>query len=106
MFICAFFQYCVDFGKLTKSPAIKSQLRIKRSSVQTPRALDDAQFTKLSAAVPKLNGSTTDADRAKLKSLAILMRMTGLALKDAVCCERSVFDLMPNGKYRNVLASR
>jgi site-specific recombinase XerD len=103
LFICAFFQYCVDFDKLTKSPAIKSQLRIKRSTVQTPRALDDAQFTKLLAALPKLSGRTTDADRAKLKSLAILMRMTGLALKDAVCCERNVFELMPSGKYRMYL---
>lgn len=103
LFICAFFQYCVDFDKLTKSPAIKSQLRIKRSTVQTPRALDDAQFTKLLAALPKLGGRTTDADRAKLKSLAILVRMTGLALKDAVCCERNVFELMANGRYRMYL---
>ncbi len=103
MFVMAFFNYCVDFGKLVKSPAIKSQLRIKRSGVQTPRALDNTQFAKLLAALPKLNGRTTDADRAKLKSLAILMRMTGLALKDAVCCERSVFGPMPNGTFRMYL---
>jgi site-specific recombinase XerD len=103
MFVMAFFNYCVDFDKLVKSPAIKSQLRIKRDDVQTPKALDDVQFTKLLAALPKLNGRTTDEDRAKLKSLAILMRMTGLALKDAVCCERKVFELMPNGAYRMYL---
>lgn len=103
MFVMAFFNYCVDFGKLVKSPAIKSQLRIKRSGVQTPRALDNDQFTKLLATLPKLNGRTTDAERAKLKSLAILMRMTGLALKDAVCCERNVFEPMPNGTFRMYL---
>jgi integrase len=103
MFVMAFFNYCVDFGKLTKSPAIKSQLRIKRDSVQTPRALDDKQFAKLLAALPKLNGRTTDADRAKLRSLSILMRMTGLALKDAVCCERKAFEPMPNGVFRMYL---
>ena len=71
--------------------------------MQTPRALDDVQFAKLLAALPKLNGRTTDADRAKLKSLAIMMRMTGLALKDAVCCERKVFEPMPNGVFRMYL---
>jgi integrase len=103
MFVMAFFNYCVDFSKLTKSPAIKSQLRIKRDGVQSPRALDDAQFAKLLAALPKLDGRMTDADRAKLKSLAIMMRMTGLALKDAVCCERKAFEPMPNGVFRTYL---
>ncbi|MGA7078663.1 MAG: hypothetical protein WBY61_08130 [Terriglobales bacterium] len=103
LFIVAFFQYCVDFNKLAKSPAIKSQLRVKRSAVQEPKALDNAQFAKLLATLPKLNGKTTDADRAKLKSLAILMRMTGLALKDAVCCERDIFEQMPNGRFRMYL---
>ena len=103
MFVAAFFNYCVDFGKLVRSPAIKSQLRIKRDGVQTPRALDNVQFSKLLAALPQLNGRTTDADRAKLRSLAILMRMTGLALKDAVCCERKVFEPMPNGTFRMYL---
>jgi|ERR1035438_2042715 hypothetical protein len=67
------------------------------------RARSTKQFTKLLAALPKLDGRTTDADRAKLKSLAILMRMTGLAPKYAVCCERAVFDVMPNGKYGKYL---
>jgi site-specific recombinase XerD len=103
LFIVAFFQYCVDFNKLAKSPAIKSQLKVKRSATQEPKALDNAQFTKLLAALPLLNGRTTDEDRAKLKSLAILMRMTGLALKDGVCCKRDVFEQMPNGKFRMYL---
>jgi integrase len=103
MMIVAFFQYCVDFNKLVKSPAIKSQLKVKRSATQEPKALDNAQFAKLLTALPKLNGRTTDADRAKLRSLAILMRMTGLALKDAVCVERSVFEPMPNGRFRMFL---
>ncbi len=103
LFIVAFFQYCVDFNKLAKSPAIKSQLRVKRSATQAPKALDNAQFTKLLAALPLLNGKTTDTDRAKLKSLAILMRMSGLALKDAVCIERDIFEQMPNGKFRMYL---
>jgi site-specific recombinase XerD len=103
LMIVSFFQYCVDFDKLTKSPAIKSQLRVKRSAVQEPKALDNAQFTKLLAALPKLNGKTTDADRAKLRSLAILMRLTGLALKDAVCVERDIFQQMPNSRFRMYL---
>ncbi|MGA9861681.1 MAG: hypothetical protein WBQ19_06170 [Terriglobales bacterium] len=103
LFIVAFFQYCVDFNKLAKSTAIKSQLRVKRSAVQAPKALDDAQFSKLLATLPLLNGKTTDADRAKLKSLAILMRMSGLALKDAVLCEHDIFEQMPNGKFRMYL---
>jgi hypothetical protein len=31
------------------------------------------------------------------------MRMTGLALKDAVCCERGIFEPMPNGRFRMFL---
>ncbi len=103
LFIVAFFQYCVDFNKLAKSPAIKSQLKVKRSATQAPKALDNTQFSTLLAALPLLNGRTDDADRAKLKSLAILMRMSGLALKDAVCVERDIFERMPNGKFRMYL---
>jgi len=103
LFIMAFFNYCVRKNKIQKTPADKEDLKIGRSKTQTPKALDNAQFTKLLAALPLLNGRTTDADRAKLKSLAVLMRMSGLALKDAVLCERDIFEQMPNGRFRMYL---
>jgi hypothetical protein len=39
IFVMAFFNYCVDFGKLLKSPAIKSQLRRISSTTWSPHSL-------------------------------------------------------------------
>jgi len=103
LFVEAFFNYCVRYDKIEKTPAIHEDLKIKRSTTQEPKALDNVQFSKLLATLPALNGKTTDDDRAKMRSLAILMRMSGLALKDAVLCEREVFEQMPNGKFRMYL---
>jgi site-specific recombinase XerD len=103
LFIVAFFNYCVRYNKIQKTPAIKEDLKIGRSATQEPKALDNAQFSKLLSMLPAMNGRTTDADRAKMRSLAILMRMSGLALKDAVLCERAIFEPMPNGKFRMYL---
>jgi site-specific recombinase XerD len=95
--LIGFFTFCCEMGWLTRNPAKTQAVKIKYDDTQTPKALDDAQFTKLLAAVQKVNGRTTDDQRRKLRSLLLLMRWTGLAIRDAVTVERSRFESNGNG---------
>ena len=99
--IIGFFEFCVsDMGWLQRNPARAKAVIVKYDDSQTPKALTDAQFAQLLAAIPKVNGRTTDDDRRKLRALVLLMRWTGLAIKDAVCIERSRFEQNGDGFYK------
>lgn len=89
--LVGFFSFCVEMGWVARNPVRARSVLLKYSDQQTPRALDDAQFTALLAAVPKVNGRTTAEQRSKLRALVLLMRWTGLAIRDAVFIERARF---------------
>ena len=89
--LIGFFTFCVEMGWIMRNPAKAQSVKLRYSDQQTPRALDDAQFAALLAAVPKVNGRTKDEQRTKLRALVLLMRWTGLAIRDAVFIERARF---------------
>lgn len=89
--VIGFFTFCVEMGWIARNVAQVRTVVIPYSDEQEPKALNDAQFDQLLASVPKVNGTTTDEERRKLRSLVLLMRYTGLAIKDASLIERSRF---------------
>ena len=95
--LIGFFEFWVEMGWITRNVARAQSIVIPYSDEQEPKALTDAQFDDLLTAVPKVNGRTTDEQRRKLRSLLVLMRWTGLAIRDAVCLERSRFEQNGNG---------
>lgn len=87
--VSRFFQFCVDLEMLVRNP-VTAPCRVQKVALpQTVKALDDAQFSQLLAAVQNVNGQTSDKQRDALRSLVLLMRYSGLAIKDAVSIERS-----------------
>src|SRR5579864_6184727 len=95
--LIGFFEFCVEMGWITRNVARAQAIVIPYSDEQEPKALTDVQFEQLLAAIPKVNGRTTDEQRRKLRSLLVLMRWTGLAIRDAVCLERSRFEQNGDG---------
>lgn len=90
--LIGFFEFCVEMGWVLRNVARAQSIVIQYSDQQEPKALTDAQFECLLAAIPKVNGRTSDGRRRKLRSLLLLMRWTGLAIRDAVCIERARFE--------------
>ena len=90
--LIGFFRFCVEMGWIQRNIAQARTVKLKYDDTQTPKALTDSQFETLLAAVPKMNGRTTDDQRRKLRGLLLLMRWSGLAIRDAVCIERARFD--------------
>lgn len=95
--LIGFFEFCVEMGWIARNVARAQSIVIPYSDEQEPKALTDAQFEQLLADIPKVNGRTTDEQRRKLRSLLMLMRWTGLAIRDAVCLERSRLEQNGNG---------
>jgi len=96
-----FFRYCVEMGWLTKSPAVSRELIVEASKHQVPRALSDAEYETLLAALGSLEGNAqTDDRRGKLRAVVMLMNATGLAIRDAISIERSRFSLNRRGFYK------
>jgi integrase len=102
--IIGFFEFCVEMGWLQRNPARAQAVVVKYDDSQTPKALTDSQFEQLLATVPRVNGRTTDDDRRKLRALVLLMRWTGLAIRDAVTIERSRFE--KNGEFYKLFLRR
>ena len=98
--LIGFFRFCVEMAWVSRNPAQVQSVKLKYSQQQTPKALDDRQFETLLRAVGKMNGRTTDSQRRKLKALLLLMRWTGLAIRDAVTIERTRFELNGSGFYK------
>jgi integrase len=90
--LIGFFRFCVEMGWIQRNIAQAQAVKLKYDDTQTPKALTDSQFETLLAAVPKVNGRTPDDQRPKLRGLLLLMRWSGLGIRDAVCIERSRFD--------------
>ena len=90
--LIGFFRFCVEMGWIQRNIAQARAVKLKYDDTQTPKALTESQFETLLAAVPKVNGRTTDDQRRKLRGLLLLMRWSGLAIRDAVCIERTRFD--------------
>lgn len=90
--LIGFFRFCVEMGWIQRNIAQVRAVKLKYDDMQTPKALTDSQFETLLATVSKVNGRTTDDRRRKLRGLLLLMRWSGLAIRDAVCIERSRFD--------------
>jgi integrase/recombinase XerD len=90
--LIGFFRFCVEMGWIQRNIAQARAVKLKYDNTQTPKALTDCQFETLLAAVPKVNGRTTDDQCRKLRGLLLLMRWSGLAVRDAVCIERARFD--------------
>jgi integrase/recombinase XerD len=101
--LIGFFEFCVEMGWITRNVARSQAIVLKYTDTQTPKALTDAQFALLLDAVQKMNGRTTDEQRRKLRSLVLLMRWTGLAIRDAVCIERARFEKNGKGFYKLLL---
>lgn len=90
--LIGFFEFCVEMGWIIRNVARAQSIVVKYSDEQEPKALTDGQFERLLAAISKVNGRTSDGQRRKLRSLLLLMRWTGLAIRDAVCIERAQFE--------------
>jgi len=84
-----FLQFCCDMGMIVRNPAAGKHLYFKEVEKQTPKALSDEQFAKVLSCVPKLNGRSTAEERRKFHSLVVLMRHSGLAIRDALFIERA-----------------
>lgn len=98
--LIGFFEFCVEMGWIARNVARAQAIVIPYSDEQEPKALTDAQFEQLLTAISKLNGKTTEEQRRKLCSLLILMRWTGLSIRDAVCIERSRFERNGNNFWK------
>ncbi len=103
--LISFFQFCVEMAWLERNPARAQSILIKKSDVQEPKALTDAQLAILLAAVSNVNDKTTDIQRRKLRSIVLLQRWTGLAIRDAVTIERARFQKQGNG-FTNLFLHR
>jgi integrase len=98
--VIGFFEFCVEMGWLTRNIARAQAIVIPYSDDQTPRALDDKQFAQYFASIPKMNGRSTEDEQAAFASLVMLMRWTGLSIRDAVMIERSKFEKNGEGFWR------
>jgi integrase/recombinase XerD len=98
--LIGFFKFCVEMGWIQRNVAQVSAVKLKYDDAQTPKALTDEQFGTLLASVPKMNGRTTDDQRRKVRALMMLMRWTGLAIRDAVTVERARFQQHGDGFWK------
>ena len=94
-----FFKWCYEHDFITKDPA-KGLRKIKNNDRKPTLALSDEQFEQVLIAIPKVNGETTPEQHKKLRVLLLLMRWSGLAIKDAVTLERSKLQEDEDGWYR------
>jgi integrase/recombinase XerD len=98
--LIGFFEFCVEMGWISRNVARAKAITIKYDDTQEPKALTDEQFGRAIAAIPQVNGRTTGEQRTKLRSLVLLMRWTGLAIRDAVTIERKQFKENGKGFYQ------
>jgi integrase len=92
-----FFTFCCDLGLIVRNPAAGRHLLFKAPEKQTPKALSDEQFEAVLACIPKLNGRSTPEERRKFRSLVILMRYSGLSVRDALFIERTAVQKADGG---------
>jgi hypothetical protein len=84
-----FYKFCVNLDMVAKTP-FTDECRIQKTGGgHKAKALNNEQLAQLLAAIPMMNGTTTDEQKRAVRSLVLLMRHSGLAIKDAACFERS-----------------
>jgi integrase/recombinase XerD len=86
--VVGFFDWCLRRDLISKNPALGLE-RIKTNGRKPTIALTDAHFEQVLKAIPKINGETTDEQRTKLRALVLLMRWSGLSIRDALTLERT-----------------
>ncbi len=94
-----FFKWCYEHDLIIKDPA-KGLRKIKNNDRKPTLALADEQFEQVLNAISKVNGESTPEQRKKLRALILLMRWSGLAIKDAVTLERTKLQEDEDGWYR------
>jgi integrase/recombinase XerD len=98
--VIGFFDWCLRRDFVLKNPALGlGKIKIAKEDKKPTLALTDEQFAQVLASIPKVNGSTTELDRTKLRCLVLLQRYSGLALRDAVSLERSKLERQADGWY-------
>jgi site-specific recombinase XerD len=94
--VVGFFDFCLRRNWIDKNIALSmGRIRIKADDRKPTIALSDEQFDQLLAAVSKVNGKTTDDQRKRLRSLILLQRWSGLAIRDAAKLERKQLEPDP-----------
>ena len=71
-------------------------IRVREEDRKPTLALNDEQFEQLLDAISKVNGKTTDTMRKRLRSLLLLQRWTGFAIRDACKLERKQIEPAPD----------
>jgi site-specific recombinase XerD len=95
--VVGFFDFCLRREWLDKNVARSmGKIRLKEGDRKPTIALDDKQFEQLLAAIPKVNGCTTDEVTKRLRALTLLQRWTGLAIGDACKLERKRIEKDPD----------
>jgi site-specific recombinase XerD len=97
-----FFRYAQNAGFITRNPAAA----MSPIKVDTPPTLplESGQYEALIAKIPEHFADGTKA--ARVRALIRLMRLTGLAIRDAVCLERAQVQRDPRKKITRVVLSR
>ncbi len=90
--VIGLFTYAVEMNWLQRNPGKVRTVKIEAEDSNDPKALSEAQFSQLLAAVDRVNGQTSDEQRRKLRAILLLMRWTGLGNRDALFIERNRFE--------------
>lgn len=96
--VVGMFAHFVKLGWIRMNVA--DAAKIDYDKTQKPRALNEEQFEQLLAAIDRVNGRTTDEQRRKLRAIVLLMRYTGLAIRDAISIKREDLKLNGGGYWR------
>lgn len=97
----SFLRYCYEAQWLARIPALP---KIKVDEPPT-LPLTDEEFTRLLASVPRATRTITDPDRIKkVRALILLMRWSGLSLRDALKLPRA--EMHKRGNLYKVVTNR
>lgn len=96
VYLKEFFSYCGEMKWITSSP-VSRYANVSSPDPQKPKALSDEQVEQLFATIPKLKQNDMTS---KLPSLLLLMRWTGLALRDAVLLKQSAITKNGGGFWK------
>ena len=99
--VVGFFDYAFDHGWITRNPARGIEpIAIGEGDLTPTIPLTEKQFTIVLSAIPKIDRRITSEERQRLRSLNLLMRWSGLAIRDAAALERSKLLADVDGWYK------
>jgi len=94
--VVGFFDYALDHGWIPRNPARGIEpIAIGDGDLTPTIPLTEEQFTIVLDAIAKIGGQITPEQRQGFRSLNLLMRWSGLAIRDAATLERR--RLLPDG---------